>query len=100
MIKIFIMRFVADLVRFKGNVIYPDEIIALIEDNTVTIISQRLFQMFRLNGIIIPDGLKDAFSGKRVIYYHDSLFCKAFVEIYYPTYLAKSYKMIQREINT
>lgn len=41
-------------------------------------------------GIKIPPNMADAFGGKEVICLGDSLFQKAFVEIYYPYSIAQS----------
>ena len=46
-------------------------------------------KIFAESGINIPYALKDAFEGKTVVLLTDSLFKKAFIEIYFPMVLNK-----------
>lgn len=41
-------------------------------------------------GILIPPAMKEQFEGKDIVYLGDSLFEKAFVEVYYPQCISTS----------
>jgi|SRR3989344_1098802 len=64
------------------------ETIIEFKDKTVTFHCHFLEKALREGGILIPPIMRREFGGKEVVFVDDPLFEKAFVEVYWPMYMA------------